>query len=152
MNFIHEKIRINASITQAMRFFLIEKEVSKWLGEATIENKETGQYKLNLTFDDVNWTSDTTILKKSFERLIKFDMITPGALLSGPVEVNFMPCTSKTEYCTEIHLIHRNVPDNEQEMMSNFWHHKLNHLRKRFNGDWIIEDRDLVLSVLKGGF
>jgi len=151
MNFLHKKVRLNASITQAMRFFLINKEVEKWLGRASIDNKEGGQYKLDLNFEDQAWTSDTTILEKSFERLIKFDMITPGASLSGPVEINFMPCTSETEYCTEIHLIHRNLPDSEQALMSKFWDQKLNHLRKYFNGDWIIEDRDMILSVLKGG-
>ena len=52
----------------------------------------------------------------------------------------------------EIQLIHRNVPDNEQEMMANFWSHKLNHLRQHFNGDWIIENRDMLLSELRGGF
>lgn len=152
MKFIHKKVRLNASITQAMRFFLIEKEVSKWLGNAQIDNKIGGNYHLDLEYNDKNWSSHTTILEKSFERLIKFDMITPEAQISGPVEVNFMPCTTKTEYCTEIHLIHRNVPDQEQSVMENFWNEKLNSLRQHFNDDWIIEDRDLVLSILRGGF
>lgn len=152
MKFIHKKVRLNASITQAMRFFLIEKEVMKWLGNAQIDNKNGGIYHLELQHHDKKWSSHTTILEKSFERLIKFDMITPEAQISGPVEVNFMPCTSKTEYCTEIHLIHRNVPDQEQNIMDEFWSEKLDNLRVYFNKDWHIEDRDLVLSVLKGGF
>lgn len=151
MSFIHKKVRLNASITQAMRFFLIDREVSKWLGQATIDNKVGGRYALTLSYDDKKWTSETTILEKDFERLIKFDMITPGSE-SALVEINFMPCTSKTEYCTEIHLIHRNVPENEQNYMSAFWDEKLDILRQYFNKDWVIEDRDLVLSVLKGGF
>jgi len=152
MKFIHKKVRLNASITQAMRFFLIEKEVTKWLGNAQIDNKIGGFYNIEFAYNDKKWSSHTTILEKSFERLIKFDMITPGAQKSGPVEVNFMPCTTKTEYCTEIHLIHRNVPDQEQSVMENFWNEKLNQLRQHFNDDWIIEDRDLVLSILRGGF
>lgn len=152
MKFIHKKVRLNASITQAMRFFLIEKEVTKWLGNAQIDNKNGGFYNIELAYNDKKWSSHTTILEKSFERLLKFDMITPEAQISGPVEVNFMPCTSKTEYCTEIHLIHRNVPDQEQRVMENFWNEKLNLLRQHFNDDWIIEDRDLILSILRGGF
>lgn len=152
MNFIHKTVRLNASITQSMRFFLIEKEVSKWLGTAKIDNKINGQYTLTLSFEDSQWISETKILEKTFERLLKFDMITPGAKLSGPVEVHFMSCTSKTEYCTEIHLIHRNVAHDEQGFMARFWESKLNDLRAHFNGQWVIEDRDLILSDLKGSF
>jgi len=152
-SFIHKKVRLNASITQAMRFFLIEKENMKWLSEvAVIENKVKGKYSLNLSHQGLNWKSETSILQKDFEKLIKFDMITPEAFQSGPVEVNFMPCTTDTEYCTEIHIIHRGVPEEEQNFMSKFWDEKLNLLREYFNKDWIIEDRDLVLSVLKGSF
>ncbi|WP_240839389.1 SRPBCC domain-containing protein [Acidaminobacter sp. JC074] len=142
---------MNASITQSMRFFLIEKEVAKWLGQATIENKTGGKYLLNLEFEDKRWASDTVLLEKVFESRLKFDMITAEAKLPSSVEFNFMPCTSKTEYCTEIHLIHRNTGE-DQDIMSRFWDEKLDKLRKHFNNDWVIEDRDLVLSVLKGGF
>lgn len=152
MNFIHKKVRLNASITQSMRFFLVEKEVEKWFGKGSIENKVGGQYKLDLSFEGSEWTSDTEILEKTFERLIKFDMITPGEVHTGPVEINFMPCTSKTEYCTEIHLIHRNVSEAMAPWMDRFWDTKLNTLREYFNGNWIIEDRDLILSDLKGSF
>jgi len=149
--FIHKKVRLNASITQSMRFFLIDKEVAKWLGDSTIDSKKGGRFMLNLEFEDKTWVSDTILLEKVFERLIKFDMITAEANLPSSVEINFMPCTSKTEYCTEIHLVHRNTKD-EQAFMSRFWDEKLDKLRKYFNNDWIIEDRDLVLSDLKGGF
>ena len=68
-----------------------------------------------------------------------------------------MQGTSKTEYCTEIHILHKGLKDNEEGMNAKkffevFWEEKLNIIRKYFNGDWVIEDRDLVLSVLKGGF
>lgn len=150
MNFIHKKVRLNASITRTMRFFLIEGEVKKWWCEATIENKVNGKFLLNLEFNDKKWVSDTVILQKDFERLLKFDMITPGAQ-SSTVEINFMPCTTETEYCTEIHLIHRGVPESEVDFMSEFWEVKLDVLRQHFNKDWVIEDRDLVLSILTGG-
>lgn len=153
MKFIHQKVRINASITQAMRFFLIEKEMNKWFTEkAVVESKKGGLYHLDLSFNEKTWQSHTILLKKDFERMIKFDMITPEAFQSGPVEVNFMPCTSKTEYCTEIHLVHKNIPQDEQNEMNDFWATKLGKLRQIFNGDWVIEDRDLILSVLKGSF
>lgn len=153
MKFIHRTVRLNASITQAMRFFLLEKEVTKWLAEkADVVSKKGGKYHLDLVFNEKTWQSHTILLEKDFERMIKFDMITPEAFQSGPVEVNFMPCTSKTEYCTEIHLVHKNIPIDEQNEMNDFWATKLEELRQIFNKDWVIEDRDLILSVLKGSF
>lgn len=152
MAFIHHQVRLNASMTQSMRFFLIEKEIEKWFGSVvTIENKKNGRYHLNFTYQEVNWTSDSIILEKDFERRLKFDMITPEAFRTE-VELFFMPCTHKTEYCTEIHLVHKNVPENEHDFILGFWHEKFNNIRTYFNKDWIIEDRDLVLSVLKGSF
>lgn len=152
MQFIHDKVRLNASITQAMRFFLVEKEVSKWLGEAiAIESKKGGIYHLRLSHQGETWESKTTLLEKDFERRVKFVMMTPAGHQTT-VELFFMPCTSKTEYCTEIHLVQREVTASEEAFMASFWADKLNVLRQYFNKDWVIEDRDLVLSVLKGSF
>lgn len=152
MQFIHDKVRLNASITQSMRFFLIGREIDKWLGKAVAaENKIGGIYHLELEHEDHKWSSETTILEKDFERLFKFEFVTPKGILTL-VEVFFMPCTSKTEYCTEIHLMHKGVSSEEEAFIQSFWHDKLNLLRQIFNKDWIIEDRDLVLSVLKGGY
>jgi hypothetical protein len=150
-NFGHYKVRLNASITQAMRFFLIGKEINKWFGESIlVENKKGGVYHLKFKHQDVTFESQTILLEKDFERRIKFDMMTPG-LNASSVEVFFMPCTSKTTYCTEIHVVHRDVMEEEQEFLESFWLDKLDALRQYFNEDWVIEDRDLVLSVLKGG-
>lgn len=150
-NFGHYKVRLNASITQAMRFFLIEKEIEKWFGHAIqVENKKNGPYHLEFSHNGIDFKSQTIILEKDFERRIKFDMMTPG-LNKTSVEIFFMPCTSKTEYCTEIHVLHREVQEAEQAFFQSFWETKLDVLRTYFNKDWVIEDRDLVLSVLKGG-
>lgn len=150
-NFGHYKVRLNASITQAMRFFLIEREVEKWFAsKASIENKKLGKYHLEFSQNGVNFISHTIILEKDFERRLKFDMMTPG-LNKTSVEIFFMPCTSKTEYCTEIHVLHRDLVEEEELFFQSFWENKLDVLRAYFNKDWVIEDRDLVLSVLKGG-
>lgn len=160
--FIHQSVRLNASITQAMRYFLIEEEVSKWLGEVKcIENKVGGTYHINLTYGNEAWESKTKILEKEFDKIIKFNFDVPDrfkqAFADSLVEVNFMLGTSETEYCTEIHVLHKGLKDDElcieaKNFFNEFWKGKLNILRKQFNGDWVIEDRDLVLSVLKGSF
>jgi hypothetical protein len=148
MKFIHEKVRLNASITQAMRFFLIGREIEKWFGQPiAVENKLGGRYAIEFTHSEKTWVSDTSILEKDFEKKLKFDMMTSDGS-SSYVEVYFMPCTSETEYCTEIHIMHKLCED---DLMKSFWKDKLNQLRVLTNGDWVIEDRDLVLSTLKGG-
>lgn len=150
MSFIHVKVRLNASMTQAMRFFLIEGSLEKWLGKPIkVENKLNGQYWMSLSFQDLKWESKGFILDKQFERSIKISFFESNSHQST-VEIFFMPCTSKTTYCTEIHLIHKDVKD--MDFIQKFWEEKCNILRENFNGSWVIEDRDLVLSTLKGGF
>ncbi len=142
-----------------MRCFLIEKETAKWLGKPNIiENKLGGKYDLDFSFKGENWNSSATILEKSFEKKIRFDFKLPTKYKDGfhnsTVEINFMMAASKTEYCTEIHVLHKGLLDNieTKEFFSEFWKEKLEILRKNYNGDWIIEDKDMVLSVLKGSF
>ena len=157
--FIHQSVRLNTTITSAMRSFLIEKEVSKWLCDVkSIENKVDGIYHIDLTCGNETWESKTKILEKEFEKLIKFELEVPEAFKAGVdnslVEINFMLCASETEYCTEIHVLHKGLKNDEKTKIffNEFWKEKLNILRKQFNDDWIIENRDLVLSVLKGSF
>jgi len=152
MNFIREGTRLNASVGQGMRFFLIEKEINKWLGKSICVNNKVNQpYHIEFEHEGLKWESSTILLEKDFEKKIKFDMISPEAQKST-VEVYFMPCTSETEYCVEIHVMHYNLSQNEKEFFQGFWRSKLNDLRQIFNGDWVIEDRDLILSVLKSSF
>ena len=152
MNFIKEHVRLNASITQGMRFFLIESQIEKWLGTPVcVENKLGGKYHLQLSHGNDTWQSHTEILQKDFEKYIKFDMMSPEGSRTGPVEVYFMTCTSKTDYCTEIHVLHHGLSSDQLLFFKEFWKTKLNKLRYLCNGDWVIEDRDLILSVLKSG-
>ena len=160
--FIHQSVRLNTSITQAMRCFLIENEVSKWLGKVnSIENKVGGTYHIDLTYGNETWESKTKILEKEFEKIIKLNFNVPDrfkqAFTDSLVEINFMLGTSDTEYCTEIHVLHKGLKDDElsveaKNFFNEFWKDKLNILREQYNGDWVIEDKDLVLSVLKSSF
>ena len=153
MGFIRSSVRLNASITQGMRFFLIENQIEKWLGKAIkVENKLKGIYHLKLEDQGLFWESQTTILEKDFEKCIKFDMMSPETQKSNLVEVYFMPCKSKTNYCTEIHVMHYGLTDEEKVFFQGFWQRKLNDLRQLCNGDWVIEDRDLSLSALRSSF
>lgn len=160
--FIHQSVRLNTNISRAMRSFLIGSEAGKWLGEVKlIENKIGGIYHVVLTYGNETWVSKTKILEKEFDRSIKFELDLPESLETGfessLVEISFMQGASKTEYCTEIHVLHKGLKDNEmgvksKEFFDDFWKEKLNCLRVIFNGNWVIEDRDLVLSVLKSSF
>lgn len=152
MNFIHLSVRLNTSITQSMRSFLIEKEVEKWLGtNVSIENKVGGSYNIKVVFENVEFESKSIILNKEFEKLIKLEFDIPKEYMienkKSIVDINFMQCAEETEYCTEIHILHKGV---ENEFFKRFWNQKLNILRKKYNGDWVIEDRELNLSMLKG--
>ncbi len=157
--FIHSSVRLNASITQSMRFFIIEKEVDRWFGKVNcIENKIGGKYDLVFSFQNETWHNETVIRDKVFERSIKLDFSLPerykNCFEDSIVEVNFMMGTSDTEYCTEIHVLHKGLIDNDEgkDFFTAFWQAKLDTLRKHFNGDWVIEDKDMVLSILKGSF
>ncbi len=136
-----------------MRFFLIESQINKWLGvPLKVENKKSGQYHIKFQYEGKEWESDTLLLEKDFEKRIKFDMMGPEALKSGVVEVYFMPCTSETEYCTEIHVMHHDLSEDNKAWFKGFWQSKLNDLRQLCNDDWVIEDKDFCLSVLKSSF
>ncbi len=156
--FVHQYTRLNTTITQSIRYFLIEKEVNKWFGDViNIENKTGGSFNLKLSFEDNSWISNSIIIEKEFEKLLKLDFQVPESMKQffeySVVDIFFMLGTAKTEYCTEIHVIHKGflLDENTLEFFNRFWKEKLEVLRKHFNGDWIIEDRDLILSVLKGG-
>lgn len=82
------------------------------------------------------------------EKRLVFRRMEDGA----EVEVLTMPCTSRTEYCTHVHLVlHREMTGEEAERERTFYAEILEELRRKINGDWVIKDADLSLSILRGG-
>jgi hypothetical protein len=68
---------------------------------------------------------------------------------------NMMKCTSKTEYCTEVHLIVATLDGTAlSDDVEKAWKAKaaqlIEQLRAHYNKDWVILDADLSLSQLRG--
>lgn len=159
--FIHKSVRLSCDINRAMRMFLIESNAEKWLGNVAIENKVGGNFLFDLQIgDEILSLKQSKIIAKEFEKLIRINMCMPevikGAFVEGDsiLELNFMQGASRTEYCTEIHLIQKNFKSESGEEIRHgfevFWTNKLEQLRELINGDWVIEDRDLNRSILMG--
>ncbi len=128
--FIHKSVRLNTFIEDSIRYFTLETKMKKWLDDVYIDDTT---YKISdKIVGSIEEISDHRVVIK---------------LEEGFLTINFMQCTYKTEYCTEIHIIHE-IDDKD---MSLFWDMKLDDLRRIFNKDWIIQDEELTLSILTGG-
>lgn len=68
------------------------------------------------------------------------------------VELRIMSATSETEYCTELHIVHKNLEtlsEEEVAIYKVFWKNILEDMRKSVNGDWIIKDSELTFDCFK---
>jgi len=160
--FIHVSTRLYCDLNAAQRMFLIGAKLEKWLcTKAEVENKTNGKFDVLIDTKSGSWdTAGSVIVEKEYERLIKIRMKLPERFAVGfvsdeasVVEINFMQGTSRTEYCTEVHLIHRGFEDSDEgekarEGLKELWEEALEKLRAEINGDWVIEDRDLTQSCL----
>lgn len=140
--FLMESVRLKSYKSTAMWHFTREKDMKKWLGENTAVNEAFSE------FDMYDRKVSMKIIHKDYDSLLK--MILLDGDKSYEVEVYLMNCTSLTEFCTQINLIQKGFDSNEErDLYKKFWHEKLNNLRFIFNGSWIIEDKDLILSCLR---
>jgi len=145
-----------------MRFFTVQNMAEKWLESPEIENKIEGIFHMDVKCGDMvkdkNWKG--RIRKKEFEkRLIvefafesKIDAFTSNQVT---MEVNFMRSASRTEFCTDIHVILKGFCDTEEGRMlrdglAEYWRQRLEVLRALVNGNWVIGDNDLSHSSLLG--
>ncbi len=128
--FLHKSVRLNTFIEDSIRYFTLASKMSKWLDDITVDDvKYKISDKINGSIEEISDNRVVIKLENSFLR------------------IHFMQCTYKTEYCTEIHIIH----ETDDEEISLFWDDKLDKLRRIFNRDWIIQDEELTLSILTGG-
>ena len=160
--FVHESVRLSCDLNRAMRMFLIQSLAEKWLGDVKIENKIGGTFQFKMIIDQNEIEiEDAEILEKKIERFIKIRVKVPKQFENffleenSIIEINFMQGTSRTEFCTEIHLLQKGFKDEESDKIrydfGMYWANKLELLRQEINGDWVIEDRDLNRSYLMGG-
>lgn len=140
--FIHKMVRLSADRTRVFRYFTVPKLMKTWLtNEAEVILKEK-KYIIDLP-DGINFELEDykrekyIFFKDSKERII---------------EIYFMMCGPRTEYCTEIHLKYDGFDflNDEYNINEKFWEEKLEGLRKIINKDWVILDEDVSNPYFKG--
>lgn len=159
--FLHQSVRLACDLNRAMALFTRESLVEKWLDHPKIVNKVGGQYSFDLTIDNQPMTLTGKIVKKTFEKQVVVALESTENQLAQwfangiILEVNLMMSASRTEYCTDVHLIQRGFEDDEnghkaRDKFIGFWQEKLEVLRQEINGDWVIDDKELSYSSLMG--
>lgn len=154
--FIHTSVRLNTDLGRATRFVSNPEQLAKWLCDRT----ETSADSTRLLLAGVNNPEDCWNWHFEEIRREKMVIITCGDLFdsheshSFTLEIQLMKCTSRTEYCSEIHIIQRGFDDSEADdglrsMYAELWKVKLEVLRTLVNGKWVIQDRDLTLDMFR---
>jgi hypothetical protein len=139
MNFLRVSTRLFCDVYEAFRGLTKDSRMTAWAGK-TGQTVRIGENEFEMTivsevpYERVEWVLPNEALRLTF---------------------NMMKCTSKTEYCTEVHLI---VAPLDGEVLSDAvekdWKTSapqlLEQLRAHYNKDWVILDSDLSLSQLRG--
>ena len=145
---IHARTRLFCELHRAQRWLTQQDFLMKWLME------ETDHYEIveveSRERVEILWSTRDASSKTFRDRVV----------------LHMMLCASRTQYCTEIHVVaypdserfHQEVqgdPASETARIHQWqadtlaqWKRRLENLRKCVNGDWVIEDRDLNRSVL----
>lgn len=156
IRFVHEGTRLYTHTTRTYKCFTTEKEMTKWHnGAFTIDFSEGGRFEILGTGVDCSITSKGTIYE-SYEREALITLVWKDDYCfkneTSQVEIRIMSATSETEYCTEIHVLHKNLEKLSEAEVNNykvFWHGILENIRKSVNGDWIITDPELTFDCFK---
>jgi hypothetical protein len=141
--FTHFKVRLFCELSRAERWLTEPDMLNRWLKEDTVSFEVQMVQRREKVV--AQWNSVEGNMEKCCGRL----------------EFNLMQCATRTLYCTEIHLMvypqfegvsTQNPADLEawRAETKTHWSSRLEALRACVNGDWVIEDRDLTRSILKG--
>jgi uncharacterized protein YndB with AHSA1/START domain len=156
IRFIHEGTRLYTHTTRAYRLFTQAKEIEKWHKEAyEIEFAQGGVFEISgMGNGQVIRSRGTTFASYEREALINLEWQDDFCFkeTSTQVEVRIMSATSETEYCTEIHVLHKGLDalsDDEAAIYKAFWKDVLERMRRSVNGDWVISDSELTLDCFK---
>jgi len=129
--------------------FTNEEKLKKWLCDEALIEKED----FEIIIDDENIGIDTTgsqITEKIIEKKLVIHWVEKDKAIDSIVEINFMQCAKRTVHCVEIHLLHKNLPEELINFYNIFWKSAFDTLRYYYNSDWIIQDGDLTLTKLTG--
>lgn len=156
IRFLHEVTRLYTHTTRAYKIFTNEKELSKWHDEAyQVDFSVGGAFEVTQNVNKQKIRSIGSTFE-AFEReallVIKWKDDFCFQSEGSSVEIRIMSATSETEYCTEIHVVHKGLEQLEDEVVNiyiMFWRQLLESVRQSVNGDWIIQDSELTLDCFK---
>lgn len=147
--FIHQSTRLHCNLLQAYEMFINDEKLEKWLcDEASIYEK-----KFNIIIKTENIVIDTKgsqITEQIKEKKLVIHWVEEKKNIESTVEINFMQCAKRTVHCVEIHLLHKDLPEDMIDFYNIFWKNALDTLRYYYNNDWVIQDGDLTLTKLTG--
>ena len=129
MKFIRLHTRLHADVYEAYRSLTRADRIEKWLGKAHVEVE--GE-----PYQSVVWH------------------VREGNLKHAMLEFYIMKCAVKTEYCTEVNLLIRfteafEPTDEHTENSIDSCKQVLERLRKHYNKEWVIQDKDLTAGIFR---
>jgi len=140
MNFVRVSTRLYCDIYEIYRTLTMEKRLTKHF------NWADGYLKIDETRIQANISE-----KEPYQKVV-------WSMEKGVFSATFniMQCTSKTEYCTEVHLMLKKENQTLTELEANQWRLigevVLEMLREHYNKDWVITDEDLSRGEFRGSF
>lgn len=146
--FIHTRTRLFCELHRAERWLTHKDFLVKWLKEDTEK----------LEIIDIETREKIEAFWKTLDE--------NDNQIKDRVVFHLMPCASRTQYCTEIHVVvhpdsarfgvlaeelgslETEVFEDWRKTAQRLWKQRLEALRECVNGDWVIEDKDLTRAVL----
>lgn len=147
--FVHQSTRLHCNLLQAYQMFVDEKKLEIWLCDDANIYEENFQITIkaeNLVID----SKGSQITEEVKEKKLIVHWIEETKGIDSTVEINFMQCAKRTIHCVEIHLLHKDLPEEMMDFYNIFWKNALDTLRYYYNNDWVIQDGDLTLTKLTG--
>jgi len=153
--FLHQSTRLNIDTDRTWRYFRQPDHMMRWLALQITESKAPDGLLLE-GYNDSITTWQWTVSGGNKRKLLIYtipDVLSGNLERTFSLEIHIMMAASRTEYCTDVHLLQKGFEDSEEDhglraLYNSFWTEKLEVLRQRINGDWVISDADLTRSSL----
>lgn len=147
--FINIKTRLNCDLYEGHRAFCKDSKLESWgavINDDNILIKTTqGDIKCRI--------AEHGDLNENIKPIIWTGFL--GGEMQFKISFYRMNCTQKTEYCTEVQALiewEDSLGIDDIERLKKAVGEMLEAVRNRYNKNWVIEDRDLNASILKGSF
>lgn len=127
------KTRINTHYQQAIAPFKNAKQFQDWLNDTSVQSVETVQ-----GLQDNNLESAHAIYAVQFNDQ------------RYQLDVRIVQSTQLTIYCFDVFIMLKTTSaDKLEQALYHTINSRLEQLRRKYNGNWVIGDDDLTLSVLQ---